>query len=209
MLAAGEPNPKTTLQIPVPGENPNIYLRMPLKELLQQRKNAKPFVFFDNSHHPPDPEVLTQTLIEHYEKSAQFQDGLYFVQHGFLLAILLGSYSQGKIPFEKRQELLSSIVKAYGQPDAATVVELGMGKHAHSSPAFFWHLSSVTIAFAVGQNEVNSIDAKNSSFELKMYVDQYMTATTRKKVPFNLPNVTPQQWKAILAPLRAALTKVR
>ena len=113
-----------------------------------------------------------------------------------------------QIPFEKRQKLLSSIVKAYGQPDAATVVELGMGKDTYSSPAFFWHLPSVTIAFAAGQDEVNSIDVKNSSFELKMYVDQYMAATTGKKVPFNLPKVTFQQRQSILAPLRVALKKV-
>ena len=114
LFAAGEPTPKAAVQITVPGGNPNIYLRMPLKELLQQRKNAKPFVLFDSSHSPPNPEVLTQTLSEDYEKDAQFQNGLYFVRYGFILAIVLGSQSQGKIPGSgKMATVLSNMARHF------------------------------------------------------------------------------------------------
>ena len=203
---------KPVTRLLIPGGPPDVYLTMPLKELLAQRKNIKDFSIFDDR--PPkdrqiDPESKRGMLLEHY-KNTQFQDAVYFIQDGKLLG--LGAYSeyQGKIPAAVRQKFLSDVVKAYGQPDGAVVVKEAKSGIEYNIPMLLWHLPSANIGVELTPDKINSLAPEESLIGFRMFSPEYYAdgGMPLKELPYNFAKLTEQQRKAILEPLQAAVKKI-
>lgn len=199
-------------RLTIPGGPPGVYLTMPLKELLAQRKNIKALSIFDDrpiKDRQIDPESKRGMLLEDY-KNTQFQHGIYFIQDGKLLVLGAFSEYQGKVPASVRKNFLTDLVKVYGQPDSAIVVTEGTGKYNYNIPALFWHLPTATVSATITPDTTGSGAPIKSVIEVKIYASEYIVDGRKSpiKVPYNVPQITNAQREKILAPLLASLKKI-